>query len=121
MIIPTIATLAELQAHLRVPAAPDGSPSAVDADLQQKLDAATQFVCEYIGDRAVPDDVWIATIESWTPTTVPPVVKLAVLECTADYDRFRGDDADMDRQREPGFLPAPVRNLLVRYRDPVLA
>jgi len=121
MIPPEIVTLDEAQAHLNLSPAPDGSPSAQDADLQMKLDAATEFVCAYIADRTPTDDEWVATIEAWTPTTAPQVVRLAVLETTADFYRFRGDDADGDRQREPGFLPAAARSLLVRYRDPVLA
>ena len=121
MTTPTIVTLAGAQAHLKIAPAQDGSPSIIDADLQQKLDAATQWVCEYIADRQPADTTWTTEIEAWTPLTAPPVVRLAVLELVADYDRYRGDDGDGDKMREPGFLPIGVRNLLVRYRDPVLA
>jgi len=121
MIPPEIVTLAQAQAHLNLPASPDGSPSAVDADLQQKVDAATEMVCQYIGDRQPADADWIATIESWTPDTAPAVVVLAVKALVADVYRYRGDDGDGDKTREAGFLPLTVRNLLVRYRDPVLA
>jgi hypothetical protein len=114
MTTPTIVTLAQAQAHLRL-------PSGTDADLQQKIDAATQWVCEYINDRQPTDPDWTAVIEGWGPLSAPPVVTLAVLEVVADYDRYRGDDGDGDKTREAGFLPLGVRNLLVRYRDPVLA
>ena len=40
MTTPTIVTLAGAQAHLKIAPAQDGSPSIIDADLQQKLDAA---------------------------------------------------------------------------------
>lgn len=130
MTIPTIVTLAQAQAHLRISPmmSMDSPPQPLpDQDLQQKIDAATQLVCEHISDRQPADPDWITEIESWNTAEdspanpAPPLVVLAVLELTADLYRFRGDDAGDDRGREAGFLPMPVRNLLVRYRDPVLS
>lgn len=126
MVTPTIVTLAQVQAHLRIPAAPDGSPSAADADLQLKIDAATQMVCDYIADRQPADPDWIATIESWglegsPEVTPPPIIVLAVMELTGDFYRFRGDDAQDDRPRVMGFLTPAVANLLTRYRSPSLS
>jgi hypothetical protein len=127
MVIPTIVTLAQLQGHLRLPLAPDGSPPSIsDADLQQKLDAATQLVCEYIADRQPADSAWIAEIEGWglagsPPFPAPPLVVLAVMEQCGDFFRFRGDDATDDRVRDRGYLIPAVANLLTRYHDPVVA
>lgn len=129
MVVPIIVTLAQLQGHLRLPAAPDGSPSVSDADLQQKLDAATQLVCKYIADRRPPDPAWVAEIEGWTltgspPFPAPPIIVLAVLEQCAEFYRFRGDDAgsiESGPQRDRGYLNPAVANLLTCYHDLVLA
>ena len=122
MTIPVLVTLDQVVAHLKIPAPVLGSPpSAEQLDLQQKLDAATQLVCEHIADRQPPDDAWVATIEAWTTTTAPPLVALAVLELTSYVTRYRGDDGWSEQPMTPGYLPTPVMNLLVRYRSPVLA
>lgn len=130
MTIPTIATLVELRDHLRL-AQPTGSPAvgAEDADLQRKLDAATQLVCEYIADRNPADEDWIAEIESWglggSPAVVPPpVIVLAVLEQAAELYRFRGDDPgsiENAPNRERGYLSTAIENLLSRYRNRAFA
>jgi hypothetical protein len=118
---PTIVTLQQVQNHLRIPI------DLEDVDLSLKLQAATQLVCAHISDRQPADPDWIAEIEAWNveegspANPAPPIVVLAVLELCADFTRFRGDDGDGDRLREPGFLPPAIRNLLVRYRDPALA
>lgn len=121
MTIPTIVTLDQVQAHLRLANIDD------EDDLQQKVNAATQLVCEHISDRQPADPAWVAEIEAWnvdegSPSNpAPPLVVLAVLELTADLYRFRGDDAGDDRTRQYGYLPMPVANLLVRYRSPSLS
>ena len=123
MTIPVLVTFAQAQAHLRLSASTDGSPSATDADLQLKIDQATEIVIDYIARPA--DAVWTATIESWnavgSPSTIPPAsVVAAVLLQLGDLYRYRGDDAD-EMRREPGALSPGVVSLLHRYRDPVLA
>jgi hypothetical protein len=125
MTIPTVVTLAQLLAHLRLPA--PGSPlSSDEIDLQMKLDAATQFVCEHINDRQPTDPIWTAEIESWGLTgspvvAPPPLVVLAVLELASYYWRFRGDDEGTTQPMTLGYLPTTVTNILVRYRQPVLS
>jgi len=121
VIAPDLVTLADAYAHLKLPASPDGSPSAADADLQLKIDAATSHICGYITDRQPADLEWIAEVEAWTADTAPPEGRLAILRLVADFDRYRGDDPDNDQTAEPGVLPLVVRALLVRYRDPVVA
>lgn len=125
MTIPVLATLEQLMAHLKI-TPPAGSP-VTDDDLQQKLDTATQLVCEYIADRHPADPSWIQTIESWSleagsPNTVPPpLVVLAVLIQAGDFYRFRGDDGSDDRVRPIGDLIPSVTNLLIRYKNPAFA
>jgi hypothetical protein len=121
MTVPTLVSLADAYRHLKLPPSADGSPSDADADLQQKIDAATSHVCGYITDRQPVDVDWLAEVESWTPDTAPPEVVLAILRLVADFDRYRGDDPDNDKIQEPGVLPLVVRSLLVRFRDPVIA
>lgn len=114
MIVPTIVTIEEAQAHLRL--SPGlGSPAPDDPDLQLKLDAATEVICRRIAQRKPEDTEWVATIESWSvggsPST-PPLVRLAVLEQVAEMYRFRGDDVPNDRPENVGDLCDPVKSLL---------
>lgn len=124
MVTPTIVTLDQAKTHAKLPlVSGDGSPSSIDADLQLKLDAATQQVCDYIADRYPVDLVWLATIETWgtggSPDVLaPPAVRLAVLEQFADHVRRLGDDAPDGRER--GDLNVYVANLLKPYRSPSL-
>jgi hypothetical protein len=84
---PALVTVAQLRQHLKLgePVLVGSPPAAIDeADLQQKIDAATQLVCEYIADRHPADPDWVHTIESWDPagspaSIPPPKVVLAVL------------------------------------------
>lgn len=127
MTIPTLVTVEQLRAHLRLGPATDGSPSSEDADLQMKIDAATQLVCEHIADRQPADTAWIATIESWntgSPVVAPPaIIVAAVLVQTGELYRFRGDDlaTDAPPKFSLGYLSPMVIALLQRYRSPSLA
>lgn len=58
---------------------------------------------------------------AWTETTVPAVVKAAVLLQVANLYGFRGDDVEQPAGQEHGYLAPGVVNLLKRYRDPVVA
>lgn len=125
MTTPILVTVADLQAHLRLPVVADESPATPEQmDLQRKLDAATELVCNYIADRNPADEDWIATIESWTiggsPGETPPqVVVLAVLEQAATFYRFRGDDDKTPEER--GYLAPGVENLLSAYKNRAFA
>jgi hypothetical protein len=125
VIIPTIVTVEQAQAHLRLSTVQGGME---EFDLEMKIRAATQLVCEYIADRNPVDDAWIATIESWSVSgsplvDPPPVVVAAVLYQVGELYRFRGDDVATDRPHkyQPGFLHPFVQALVQRYRSPVLA
>ena len=127
MTIPTIATVTQLRDHLKLPQPVVESPSVTapdERDLQLKLDAATQLICEYIADRHPEDDAWIAEIESWgigsPATAAPPVILLAVLEQAADFYRFRGDD-DQEPSREAWCLHPRIETLLGRYKNRAFA
>lgn len=122
MIIPTLVTTTQARAHLKLSSTDD------ETDLQLKIDAATQLVCEYIADRQPADDDWIDTIEAWNTgspaVATPPVVVNAVLLQVAELYRFRGDDADDQApalQSDKGFLSPMVARMLSRYRSPVLS
>lgn len=132
MIYPIVVTLEQLRSHLKLPQ-PSGSPAIGpdDDDLQLKLDAATQTVCEYIADRyndATANEEWIAEIEGWTGSPqAPPDVKLAILEQAAEFYRFRGDEEDINAIGSQNwtairwFISPRVDLLLWRYRKRVLA
>lgn len=125
MTIPRFVTLVQLRDHLKLPQ-PIGSPAVGpdDDDLQLKLDAATQLVCEYIADRHPADEDWIAEIESWDvsaspQTEAPKVIVLAVLEQAGEFFRFRGDDEKTPMER--GYLSPAIENLLSRYKNRAFA
>lgn len=124
MTIPTILTVEIVRSHLRMGEAVSGVAGVVeDGDLQLKLNAATQLVCEHIADRQPADTAWIATIEAWDETTAPAVVVSAILDQVGDLFRFRGDDVagDVPSSSEYGCLTPFAMRLLARYRSPVLS
>lgn len=119
MTTPVLVEVADLREHLKLPAT--GSDTA---DLQRKVDAATQLVCDYIADRNPADTDWIAEIEAWTfdgtpDVEPPPVVVLAILEQAASFYRFRGDDETAPQER--GYLAPGVENLLSKYKNRAFA
>jgi len=82
--------------------------AAHDADVQEKLDAAEEYVLAYLG---------AAADETWTPTTAPKAVKKAILGLTTYLYEHRGDDTPTSDADIWAFL----RNLLALYRDPTIA
>lgn len=122
MTIPSLVSVEHARTHLR-----EVDPDASDADLQLKIDAATQLVCEYIADRQPEDEDWIAEIEAWdgvgSPSTAPAVIVMAVLLQVGELFRFRGDDDDgvVPRADEHGGLAPQVARMLHRYRSPTLS
>lgn len=125
MTIPTVVTLEQARSHLNMPASM-GSPDPADADLQLKIDAATQLVCEHISDRHPADPAWIAEIEAWgltgSPAVPPPaLIQAAVLFQFGELVRFRGDDPEGPLRDPYSSLSPSVEGMLRRYHDPTLA
>lgn len=96
-------TVAEAKAlQLRI------TDAAHDSDVQEKLDAAQEFVLAFIGAAGDP---------AWTAATAPKVVKHAILMMAVYLYEHRGDDpAPNDAD-----IWAVLRNLLGHYRDPTIA
>jgi hypothetical protein len=91
-----------------------------DVELQQMLDEAHEIVIDYVNQRRSGGDDWAATIATWDCDTAPWRVRAAICRMFADLQRRRGDDYPDDPQRT-GLLPADVRALLDRLRDPAIA
>ena len=88
--------------HLRI------TDSAHDADVQVKLEEATDIIVNFLKERADPN---------WTETTVPLRIQSAIKMILTHLYRHRGDDmAPVDED-----LWAAVTRLLGRDRDPALA
>lgn len=119
MNIPDIVTLEQAQDHLSLP---EGQG---ETDLQLKIDAATQLVCEYIADRQPEDVDWVAEIESWDVGSpeAPKIIVMAILTQVGEFYRFRGDDMATDRPPtgDGSDLSPMVKRLLHRYRSPSIA
>jgi len=97
-----LVSLADAKAHLHV------TDPARDAEVQSKIDQASDAIAKYIDVRF--DD-------TWTETTAPPVVQAAVLELLALMWRDRGDvddDSDAKTWRH-------IEILLKQTRDPVVS
>lgn len=129
MTIQSFVSLTQLRDHLKLPqpaTTSPATPASDDADLQLKLDAALQLVCEYIADQHPADTTWIAEIESWgaggSPVSAaPPIIVLAVLEQASEFYRFRGDDPYAEKPVEMGYLSPCIENLLSRYKNRAFA
>lgn len=111
--------LTEAQRHLRLPISTEtNSPLTVaEQDLQDKIDAATAIIWEYLARES--DSDWVNEMTSWDDVSVPKQIKAAILVKTGELYRFRGDDAE-GPPGEPGFLSPHVRSLLARKRDPIV-
>jgi len=95
-------TIEEAKTHTHI------TDAALDADVQQKVDAAEEWVLAYLGPAADA---------TWTPATAPRVVKHAILMLTAHLYDHRGDDPAVS----DGNIWNVLRPLLSLYRDPALA
>jgi len=103
--LPPLWTVAELKAiHLRI------TDAAHDADVQQKLDAAQEYVCAYLGAGADP---------TWTADTAPKMVKATIANLTAYLYENRGDMLAMNSQAD-AFIWRFIAQSLSFYRDPGL-
>jgi hypothetical protein len=96
--LPPLWTLAQAKIHLHL------TGTDVDADVQQKLDAAQETILSYLNTAVDP---------TWDATTAPKAVTHAILLLTAYFYIDRGD----------GDLPNPwpkIYDLLAAYRDPTV-
>lgn len=111
--------LTEAQRHLRLPVSTEtNSPLTVaEQDLQDKIDAATWLIWDYLARES--DSDWVNEMTAWDDVSVPKDIKAAILVQTGELYRFRGDDNEQ-AAREPGFLSPLVRAMLARRRDPVI-
>jgi hypothetical protein len=101
-----LVSLAAAKAHLRLTA------TSQDADLQQKVDAASAVIVDYLKDRAE---------DTWDETTTPLPVQMATLLLVAYLWQHRGDDpADRDDLDVNQGVWAEIDPLLARFRDPAL-
>jgi hypothetical protein len=99
-------TLASAKIHLRLIGTDE------DADVQQKVDAASAIIVDYLKDRAEA---------TWDETTTPLPVQMAVLLLVASLWRHRGDDpADRDALEVDKGVWAEIDPILARFRDPAL-
>lgn len=120
-----IVTLAQLQAHLRLPVGQSSPLTDQEADLELKLEIAQDLVLAYV---ARPDDEdWTARLAMWVEgevtspaTEVPARVKAAILMQAAELWGFRGDDLDAPKREAPGDLSPTIKALLYSLRDPML-
>lgn len=113
----TFVTTDEARRHLRWPLL-TGSPAPEDLDLQVKLDAAEEAVLAFVSRPNDTDRV--AEMAGWTgsPTTLPAIIRLAILMQCADLCGHRGDE----RLEQRGLAPE-VEGLLRAggQRDYVMA
>lgn len=109
--MPEVITLEEAKAHI------SATTNQRDQDLQDKLDAATDIVIDYLSRR---DTTWNATMAAWTSATVPKSVRAAILVQFGELCLNRGDDP-VTQPDAPTGLSRVVTSLLMRYRDPGLA
>lgn len=96
--LPPLWTVDEAKVHLHL------TGTAVDADVQQKLDLAQEAVLSYLAAGGDP---------TWTEVTTPLPVKHAVLLLAAYYYEDRGDGS------VPDVWPK-IYALLAAYRDPTV-
>lgn len=84
--------------------------AAQDADVQEKLDSAEEYILAYLGPAAD---------ETWTPATAPKAVKHAILMLTVHLYENRGDTLGINNLQD-GIIWRELARLLSFYRDPGL-
>jgi hypothetical protein len=107
-----LVSLNEALAHILWPPMQAGSPSTdIERDMLLKLQSAQSIILDYLDTRVD---------ETWDSTSVPALVKAAILIEFAELVRYRGDDKDGELAQTDGYLSPQVTNILRRWRDPVL-
>jgi lysophospholipid acyltransferase (LPLAT)-like uncharacterized protein len=95
------------KAHLRI------TTTTQDADVQQKVDAASAVLVDYLKT---------AEAKTWDDTTAPLPVQMATLVLVAYLWQHRGDDpADRDDLDVDKGVWAEIDPILIRFRTPALA
>lgn len=97
--------LATAKAHLRI------MDTAHDADIQQKIRAASATIRDYLKT---------ANDSSWTPATVPPWIQQSALLLLAHFYEHRGDEFGGANDNDDRVWAA-IAQLCRRTRDPALA
>lgn len=113
-----LVSLDQLKAHINL------TTSAMDDDLQVKLEIAQEMVIDYINQRVdtAVALLWDAEIAAWTDETAPKRVRAAILQMGAWLYKHRGDEHPADAPKlDPGDLPMEVKMYLWRLRDPAIA
>jgi hypothetical protein len=107
--MPGLLTLAVAKQQLRI------TDDLHDADVQQKADAASASILEYLDTEA--DD-------TWTPDTVPPVVQQCMLILLTFLYEPAGRGDALPAEADPLKRPAPwatIDALLVQRRQSAIA
>ena len=82
--------------------------AAQDDDVQEKLDAAEEYVLAYLGPAVDP---------TWTPATAPKAIKHAILMLVVHFYENRGDSLGINNLQD-GIIWRELARLLAFYRDP---
>lgn len=113
-----ILTLEQVKDHLKITHADE------DRDLELKLRHATALVINYLKrtDLGSPLDTDVSLIVPSELTTIElAIVQGAILKVVANFDRFRGDEAEGENPSTQEFLTPDIRGILSMLRDPALA
>lgn len=102
---PDLVTLEVAKTHLRV------TDPAHDADVAQKVRAASATIRDYLHERNDP---------TWTPETVPPWLQAAVLVLLTHFYEHRGDEFGPDNDNDDRVWTA-IEKLTRRSRDSTVA
>ena len=114
--LPTIVTLKQAKKAAQIQHFTD------DDDLLLRLEIAHEWVLDYLNNRVDGADDWLDTILAWDADTAPRLVKGAILHTFVHLVRFRGDDPEKNGPPPmDNGLPALVRGMLDRLRDPTVA
>lgn len=101
---PDLVTLAVAKQHLRI------TDVDHDADVQQKLTAASATIRDYLKDRNDP---------TWTASTAPPWIVSSVLLLLAHLYEHRGDEFGGSQDNDDRVWSA-IANLCARSRAPTI-
>ena len=102
---PDLVELATAKAHLRIVDVDH------DADIQQKLSAASASIRDFLKDR---NDA------TWTAETVPPFIAASVLLLLGHLYEHRGDEFGSGHDNDDRVWAA-ITNLCRRSTDPAIA